>query len=366
MTDEAKYFNSFNLVPQVGPKRFQQLLDHFSDLGRAWKATGAELAAAGFERDFVELLVSRRATIDADREYGRITQEGIGLVTIKDNNYPRLLQEITDPPAVLYVKGNLNQALGRPAVAVVGTRKISSYGKMAAENLAAALAHAGVCLISGLALGVDGLVHRTALANSGATVAVLGSGLNQASIYPGAHRGLSQTIVESGGAVISEFPIGSLPLKQNFPRRNRIISGLALGVLVIEADLASGSLITARHALEQNRQVFAVPGPIFNATSAGTNNLLKLGAKPVTSVEDILSELNLEVTPSVAEKSAPLTADSKDEEILLKLLNFEPVHVNTLIKASNLPASVVSSTLLMMELKGKVRNLGALQYVLAK
>lgn len=349
----------------MGSVRFHKLLHYFTDLERAWKAGAAELLQAGLEQPVAEILLARRPQIDPDFEMEKLQKAGAELIMENDRRYPKLLREIYNPPAALYVRGVLAENLDEYSVAVVGTRNISNYGKQVTPTLVAELARAGITVVSGLAYGVDELAHRATLDAGGRTIAVLGCGVDEQSIYPSSNRTLASKIASAGGAVISELPLKSLPLKMHFPHRNRIIAGMTLGTLVVEADLESGSLITAKAALEYDRQVFAVPGSVFNRVAAGPNNLLKLGAKAVTEARDVLDELNLSAATEQLQ-ARQVIADTPAEAKLLPLLSREPAHINQLIKASGLPAGEVSSALTMMEIKGKVKNLGAMQYVLAR
>lgn len=359
---DLPYFNAFNTIPQIGSVRLRKLLNFFPNLETAWRAQTEELTAAGLEASVIEKVGETRQSFDVDEEFERLDTLQIKLLTWNDENYPKLLRQISNPPIVLYLRGEILPQ-DDLALAIVGTRRMSTYGKQAVQELTAGLVRAGLSIVSGLALGVDSAAHKTAVDHSGRTIAVLACGLD--SIYPASNRILAEQIIESGGAIISELALGTPPLKHHFPFRNRIISGLALGTLVIEAAADSGSLITASHALEQNRQVFAVPGSIFNPGSVGPNNLLKMGAKAVTDVADILEELNL------AEKHSQLlieeiVGDNAEEEMILKILKREPLHVDLIIKNSGLPAQVVAATLTIMEMKGKARNLGANQYVISR
>ena len=277
-------------------------------------------------------------------------------ITIKDKNYPELLKKIKNPPEKLYVEGSLGKEEKYP-LAVVGTRRVSNYGAQLTTSLVSQLAQAGFTIISGLALGIDGLAHKAALGAGGKTIAVFGSGLDI--IYPSSHKGLAQNIVKSGGALVSEYRPGTRPFKSNFPARNRIISGLSLGVLVIEAPEKSGALITARCAFDEMREVFAVPGSVYNQTSAGTNQLIKMGAKPVTRVEDVLDAFGLELET----KEQEVKPSSPKEALLLKYLSHEPIHIDRLINLSKLSSQEVSGLLLTMELAGKVKNMGNGYYV---
>ncbi|MGC9048996.1 MAG: DNA-processing protein DprA [Patescibacteria group bacterium] len=280
-------------------------------------------------------------------------------ITINDPNYPKLLKEIYDPPKELYVWGELRAEENYP-LAVVGTRKVSNYGRQITIDLVRNLAKAGLTIISGLALGVDGLAHQACLDVNGRTIAVLGSGLNH--IYPSIHQKLAEKIVKSGGAVVSEYPPETGPTKWNFPARNRIIAGMSLGVLVTEAPETSGALITARCALDNGREVFAVPGNINSSNSVGTNQLIKLGAKAVTKVEDILDAFDLELTEHSKREIKPA---NNEEKIILEILADGPLHIDEIIKKSKLEAPLVNSTLVIMEISGKVRHIGNSNYTIS-
>jgi DNA processing protein len=362
--ENQKYWVAFSQFTKIGPVRFKKLYNYFPNLGEAWLAPAEDLKKSGLEEEIVGELAARRSTINPDLEWEKLEKEKIKIVTILDKNYPKLLKEIYNPPALLYYKGNLG-AISDFTLAVVGTRKVSPYGEQVAAEITKELARNGLAIVSGLALGVDALAHGSALEVNGQTVAVLGSGLAGQNIYPVSNRYLANKIVSQGGALLSEFPLGMLPLKHNFPIRNRIISGLSLGTLIIEAGLDSGALITARYALEQNREVFAIPGNIYSPSSIGPNNLIKLGAKLVTEANDILEALNLsEATTYLETKN--IVPETKEEEILLKFLTKEPIQVDKLINQSGLNTAAVNSTLLMMEIKGKVKNLGGANYVLSR
>jgi DNA processing protein len=356
--DARCYWVLLSLVPQVGPSRFKRLLDHFGEPEAVWRAAPLELARAGLDRRAIEGLIEQRQKVQPEEVWARIERLAVGVVTLDEASYPELLREIADPPPVLYLRGELTSA-DRWAVAVVGTRRMTAYGRQVVERLVGELARAGVTIVSGLARGVDGAAHRAALQAGGRTVAVLGSGLDR--LYPSEHTGLARDIV-GNGAVITEFPLGTKPDAVNFPRRNRIISGLSMGTLVIEAAETSGALITADFALEQGRDVFAVPGSILSPASAGPNRLIKEGARPVTSAQDVLEELNLTAIAQREEVREALPADPT-ESALLQLLSSEPLHVDEIGRSSALPAWQVSSALTMMELKGLVRQVGGMNYV---
>jgi DNA processing protein len=346
------------MVPQIGPARFKRLLEVFGEPEAVWGASEAALGRAGLERRAVSALLALRVKVDPQEVWNKVARQGVEVVTLADRSYPEHLREIADPPPLLYLAGTLLSS-DRWAVAVVGTRRMTAYGRQVVERLVPELARAGVTIVSGLARGVDAAAHRLALEAGGRTLAVLGSGLDR--IYPAEHAGLAREI-GTRGAVLSEFPLGTPPDALNFPRRNRIISGLALGTLVVEANETSGALITADFALEQGRDVFAVPGSILSPASAGANRLVKEGAQPVTCAQDILEELNL---TAVAQHEAAREAlpDNATEAALLRLLSSEPLHVDALGRAASLPVAEVTSTLTMMELKGLVRQVGGMNYV---
>lgn len=329
----------------------------------AWNAPASYLQKIGLGEEITEEIIARRPLINPNQEWEKLEKEGIQVITIQDKDYSSLLKEIYDPPALLYYKGSFSKK-DSFSLGVVGTRKASPYGLEVTPPIVRDLVRSGLVIVSGLALGIDALAHETTVKEGGRTIAVLGSGLDQQSIYPSPNRYLAQKIIESDGLIITEYPVGTLPLKQNFPARNRIISGLCLGTLVIEAPETSGALITARDALEQNREVFAVPGSIYNPFSVGPNELIKKGAKLVNSAQDILETLNLQ-TSFLPEKKE-IKPDSEEEAKLLKILSGEPIHIDELVQKSNLETARVSSVLTMMEIKGKVRNLGNMNYVLAR
>lgn len=356
-----KYWVGFNLVTGVGPVTFRRLLECFGSAEAAWHADWRALAAAGMERKSLEALAQARRQGRMEAEWARLQSLGIEVVTWEDAAYPRHLRHIYDPPPVLYVKGAFAPD-DEWAVAVVGTRRATVYGREATERIVGELAASRVTIVSGLARGIDSQAHRAALAAGGRTIAVLGSGLDI--LYPPENAKLAEAIVERG-AVVSEFPLGTPPEPGNFPYRNRVISGLSLGVLVVEAPEGSGALRTAYHALEQGRDVFAVPGNIFSRASLGTNKLIQEGAKLVLSTQDILEELNLTMVPQQLEMRE-LLPENEAEAVLLRLLSSEPMHIDELGRSSGLPIAQVSSTLAMLELKGQVRQVGGMHFVLAR
>ncbi len=358
---DLRYWIGFNLAPRIGSSRLRRLLDHFGDLEAAWHADAASLRASGLPQDALERLLYTRTRLDLDAELECVAARGVRVLTWEDADYPSLLRDIPQSPPVLYALGELTPA-DEYAVAVVGTRHASTYGKEVTRRLASALAQNGVTVVSGLALGVDGIAHHEALEAGGRTVAVLGCGLD--TIYPASHRALAQRIVRSG-ALLSDYPLGTKPEAGNFPPRNRIISGLSLGTVVVEAGARSGALITLQFALEQGRETFAVPGNVTSRLSEGTNLTLQRGeAKPVMCVEDILEELNLTMITQQVE-IREIVPDNPVEALLLAKLGREPTLMDELVRDSGLATAVVSSTLSMMELKGMVRRVDNMSYVLA-
>lgn len=290
---EKQYWLAFNVFEGIGPARFKLLLGYFGSAEKAFKAPVEELTKIGLGERLVSKFADFRKSFDPTSYFLRVKNLGVETLTSEDKSYPKMLKEIQDYPPVLYVKSrNINNIFKQKAIAVVGTRTPTDYGRKATEMIVKQLVARGWMIVSGLARGVDRIAHETAIKNKGLTIAVLGTGFDN--IYPPEHKNLVEEIVKTGGAVISEFPLGSKVEAGNFPARNRIISGLSLGVAVTEAAQDSGSLITASHAANQGREVFAVPGPVTSKFSAGTSQLIKKGAKLVWDVNDILEELNID------------------------------------------------------------------------
>jgi len=358
------YLHGFNLLPQFGPSRLLKLSGYFKDYQKAFFATETQLLATGLEPEIVRAFLKHRETLDLDKEAAKLKAENIGILTHQDKAYPKLLLEIPKFPPILYFRGKMDEP-EELCVAMVGTRNISNYGRTIIPSLVEPLVNNGITIVSGMAFGVDAAAHQVSINKGKRTVAVLGGGLDQKSLYPKYHALLAERILENGGALLSEYPPGTPNFKQNFVARNRIISGMSLATVIVECDLQSGTLITAHHALDQNRTVYAVPGPIYAATSQGPNNLLKMGAKPLTSADDILEDLNLEKLPEQRE-SQDLFGDTAEEVRLLGILGREPMVIDEIIKLSNLEAGKVRSTLTFLEMKGKVRNLGGQQYILSR
>ncbi len=348
--------------PKITYVRYKKLKIYFGELENLWKAEIDDLIKAGIEESISHEFIIWRENNSVEKIMQDLIKENITTTSIGETDYPELLAEITDPPHTLFVRGKIPKR-ETPSVAVVGTRRCTNYGRTVTIDLSTALAEQGVAIISGLALGIDGLAHESALKAGGITVAVLGSGVDQRHIYPVAHQRLAAQIIERGGAVISEYPPGFMPTQYSFPARNRIIAGLSLGILVTEAPTQSGALITAKSALDYNREVFVVPHPISSPSGEGGNNLIKLGAILTTKAQDILDALQLKNIKEVIANNRVLPT-SPTEAKILPHLSKEPVHVDAVIKLSGLPSGIVNGVLTMMEMKGKVRNIGGMMYIL--
>jgi DNA processing protein len=359
---DTPYWVGFNRVPGLGAVRYQAMLDRFGTLERAWDATRTELKEAGLTDSVVRAILQQRNEIDPGDEMDRLADISVRALTWNDAGYPQLLRAIDDAPPVLYVRGALQPADGL-AVAVVGTRRPTPYGRQVAEEMSHGLSSSGVTVVSGLARGIDAIAHRAALAAGGRTIAVMACGLDM--VYPPEHARLAIEIADHG-VLMSEQPPGTQPRGDYFPRRNRILSGLSLGTLVVEGDLKSGSLITADCANDQGRDVFAVPGSVFSPQSRGPNVKIQRGeAKLVVNVADILEELNLQAIPQQLEMQELIPATDTEAD-LLRHISKEPAHIDDLCRESGLPVSAVSSLLAMMELKGLVKEVGAKAYVTSR
>ena len=357
--NERKYWVAFTRIPRVGTVRVREMERHFGTLSKAWAADSEELGRAGLDRRTAQNVVTRRPDINPDAEIEKLEAQQVQALTWHDPEYPAPLKEIHDPPPVLYVRGRLLPEDQR-SVAVVGTRRVTAYGRQVAQQFSHDIAQSKVTVVSGLAYGVDAVAHRAALEAGGRTIAVMASGADV--IYPREHENLAERITENG-ALVSEHPVSTRPRAENFPRRNRIMSGIALGTVVVEASDRSGALITARHALEQNREVFAVPGNVFSPNSRGTNNLImRSGAKLVSDFKDVLEELNLSWVGQQIEMEALFPAN-EDESKIIGYLSNEPIHIDEITRSSGMDISTVSSVLAMMELRGMVRQTGGMSYI---
>lgn len=338
---------NLTLLPGVGPRRLRRLLRTFGTPAEVLAAAPGELARVVGE-DAASMLLRGPQPAALKSALSWLSQPGNRLLTLADTDYPPQLLQISDPPIVLYVRGRA-ELLRQPAIAIVGSRNATAAGLGNSEAFAAALSEAGLCVVSGLAAGIDAAAHRGALRGRASSIAVCGTGLDR--VYPARNRALAHQLAEQG-ALISEFPLGTPPAASNFPRRNRIISALSLGCLVVEANLQSGSLITARQALEQGRDVFAIPGSIHSPLAKGSHWLIKQGAKLVENVRDILDELGL---PSAAPATTPTSGlEASDHARLLAAMGYEPIDLESICEASGLTPEVASAMLLALELDGTI------------
>jgi DNA processing protein len=360
------YWVAFAHIPSLTPSRFRLLERAFGSLEEAWRAPAHHLKAAGLEPGVVDAVLQARRRIDPFRALEALHRWGATAITWRDPTYPPRLKETPHSPPVLFLQGDLLPQDGK-AIAVVGTRRATPYGLEACRRLTRALVEEGFTIVSGLAQGVDACAHQTALEAGGRTIAVVAGGLDR--LYPAHHRPLARRIA-SQGAVLTEHPLGTRPEPFHFPRRNRILSGLAMGVLVVEAPLESGAMSTVRWALEQGREVFAVPGPITSPASMGANRLIQEGAKLVMTVEDILEEVRLEpvqgslpLAPASAPPPAPPPTPSPEAAALLAALGRDTVHIDDLCRRTGLPMPVVSATLTLLEVQGLVRQVGGMHFL---
>lgn len=348
-------------VPGLGPNRIARLIFHFENTSGVFQASQQDLMEVkGIDRKIAESIVSHGDPSFAQTQIDQAKQLNIRLISFWDSDYPESLKSIYDPPVLLYCKGNPDVFL-KPGIAIVGTRRASSYGRSVAESFAKEISCLGIPVISGLAKGIDTCAHRGALKGNGKTVAVLGCGANV--VYPAENRGLYQQISEEG-AILSEFPIDEKPAPHYFPRRNRIVSGMSAGTVVVEAGKESGALITAYLALEQNREVFAVPGPVQAPGSKGPHRLIREGAKLVENVDDILNEITqLHSVQQSQQKVTPRPELNPLEEKIWDVLSDEPLHIDVISEKTDLQTSEALTSLLTMELKQAVRQLSGMMYV---
>jgi len=369
---------ALNMTPGVGPRVTARLLEHFGSAEAIFDATRRDLALLRLPPETIESIASRELHARAETEIERVRKLGGDILVLDDGVYPALLRETYDPPVVLYVKGAWDECLERPCIAIVGSRRCSTYGQNAALMMSRELAQRGVTIVSGLARGIDAAAHRGALEAGGRTVAVMGTGLDQ--VYPRDHKKLSGEILNRGGALVTQFPLSTPPVSENFPYRNRVISGLSLGVLVIEAAENSGSLITARLAMEQNREVFAVPGNITSRNSFGTNYLIKgAGAKLVQQWQDVAGELPAEIAaqllPPPSRKSrkkgelldqlklSPPDLSAPELAVFNLLSTDTPQQIDTLAEGTKLSITQLTSALLALEMRELVRALPGMCFV---
>ncbi len=361
MQDERLYWVGFNHIKGIGAVRTRKLLDFFGKLSTAWQAPFQSLKAAGLPDKAIESLKQKRITLDLEKNWDSINQKGIQILTWLDEDYPRHLREIDQPPPVIYYKG---QILPQDdwAVSIVGTRRVTVYGRQITHDTALYLAGNRITVVSGLARGVDAIAHQAAIEAGGRTIAVLGSGVDV--IYPPEHKKLADAIIQQG-AIVSDYPPGTAPEGSNFPPRNRIIAGLSRATIVIEAGEKSGALITAKFSIDQGRDVFAVPGSILSPMSKGTNNLIQNGAIPLTNPKDVLETLNY--SQIIAHQAArEILTSNPLETRILQALSHEPVHVDEICVKLDLPVGEVTAALTMMELKGMVQQTGTMEYLIVR
>jgi DNA processing protein len=356
--NDKRYWVGLNLVKGIGAARMRLLLEAFGDAKTAWNASASALQSAGLGPKVLENLVKIRMDVSLDLVWERIEAQGITVLTWEDESYPSRLADISQSPPVLYLRGEVVDQ-DSWAVAIVGTRRVTAYGKQVAMEIASELGRRGITVVSGLARGVDAVAHQAAVQAGGRSLAVLGSGVDR--LYPPEHRHLAEEITQHG-ALISDYPPGTAPDAANFPPRNRIISGLSRAVIVVEAGQNSGALITAAFAAEQGREVFAVPGSIYAPQSIGTNLLIQQGARPYLNCQNLLDVLDLTRAPEQRFARTVLPADAVEARLYAVLGN-EPLHVDEIRLQSELPIEKVSAALVMMELKGLVRQVGGMQYI---
>ena len=363
------------MTPGVGPRAATKLLERFGSASAVFHARRTELESLRMKPETIESIIKREFEDKAEQELERVRGLGGDILLLDDGSYPSYLREIADPPITLYVRGDWQGCFEQPGVAVIGSRMCSTYGENASEMLSRDLASRGICIISGLARGIDTAAHKGAIRAGGKTIAVLGTGID--AVYPKENTRLVREILDAGGAVVSQFPLGTPPLKDNFPYRNRIISGLSLGVLIIEATERSGSLITARLATEQNREVMAVPGNITSRNSFGTNYLIKAGAKLVQQWQDVVAELPSDISaailpPKVEEANGkpekapkeilPTDLSENERKVWEQLSPDEPVHIDVLLVSSGLSFGDLNSALVGLDIRDLIRVLPGKHY----
>ena len=371
-----KEWIALNMTPGVGPRVATNLLERFGSPSAVFHARRTELESVRLKPETIESIIKNEFDDRAAGELERVKKLGGDILILDDGSYPALLREIADPPITLYVRGNWQACLDMPCIGVIGSRQCSTYGQNASEMLSRDLASRGICIVSGLARGIDTAAHRGAIRGQGKTVAVMGTGLD--GVYPKENKKLVNEILDSGGAVASQFPLGTPPIPENFPYRNRIISGLSLGVLIVEASERSGSLITARLAAEQNREVMAVPGNITSGNSFGTNYLIKSGAKLVQQWQDVVAEMPSDISaailpPKIDESKANghephqpdlLPADlTVNERTVWSLLPAdESIHIDTLLESSRLSFGDLNTALVALDIRDLIRVLPGKHY----
>ena len=363
--EERKYWLGFSVFPGIGPQRFRYLLQEFVSAKDAWNAEEIALKEILGEA-LTDKFIAFRNTFSFDEYEERLAKNQVAFLTLLDSSYPLPLNSLSNPPFVLYVKGenNLASFMHKSVVAIVGTRKITSYGRQVTEMITKDLVESGCVIVSGLAMGVDTVAHQITLANNGNTIAVLGCGVD--CCHPTANQRLYEEIISSGGAVISEFPLQQSPSKGSFPSRNRIIAGLSQAIVVTEGAEDSGALITAKDAFTCQRKVFAVPGPITSHLSKGPNSLLSKGAILATSAEDILKEMGIKTVKTKRQGKTKVVGETDEEQKVINVLQNERLLFGDIVRRSELMSSTVGTLLSVMEIKGIVKQDSAHTYFLVE
>lgn len=365
MTDDLSCWLQLLLVPGIGPRYFSMLIKHFGSPSRVISASENELLSLPKMNDkLVKSIKTSKNEKEIENQIKLIEKYNVNVLTLNDRAYPKRLKEIYDPPPLLFVRGKIKTE-DEKAIAIVGSRNATMYGKLITQKFSKELCARGITVISGMARGIDAEAHISAILSKGRTIAVLGCGVDV--VYPSEHKSLMEQIIESG-AIVSEFLMGSEPARENFPVRNRIISGMSFGVIVVEAGNKSGALITAQYAIEQNREVFAVPGNVNARTSKGTNQLIKQGAKLVENIEDVFDELqflnqSINTDKSLSKQENLPFPLSDEEKKILESLSYNPIHIDTLLEQCNLPVSNILSILTSLELKGVITQLPGKMFV---
>jgi DNA processing protein len=362
-TADKDFLIAFAYFRKFGPVSLKKIKNYFPSWSAAFEATTQEMINAGIEEKIALEFSQVKNDLLPEKIKNDLARENIKTVSIEEDEYPELLKEIFYPPFLLFYQGNL-AINGEKILAVVGARKCTYYGQQAIEKLIPPLVKNKIIIASGLAIGIDSLAQMETVKAGGRTVAVLGTGIDKNSLYPAQNFRLAEEIIAGGGAVISEFPPGTPPLRQNFPQRNRIIAGLAQATLVIEANQKSGSLITARFALEEGREVMAVPGNIFSPASEGPNSLIKSGAKPIFTADDILESYGVFAEKNEEKNGRDFSQFNIDERKILKHLSCEPILLDELAQLTKLDMKIINSTLTILEIKKAVKNVGGGNYII--
>jgi DNA processing protein len=357
------YLLGFALTPNFTVSKYNKIIKYFGSWEKAWKTQSSEaFIQAGLKPISAKNIIEAKTLIDLQKETAELVKESIIFISIEDPRYPSQLKEISNAPAAIFCKGNI-RLLNQLQLGVVGTRKPTNYGMQVCEKLVGELARYGIVITSGLAFGIDALSHKITIKNHGYTIAVLGNGLHSLILKQSGNHLLAEEIIANDGLLISEYPPKTSPSAYTFPARNRIISGLSKGILVIEAGEKSGTLITANHALEQNREIFAVPGNIFSLSSSGTNRLIKQGAQLVQNANDILEAFRLSPAKQSENSKKNLSFDDELEEKIYNLLSFEPLHINLLVKKLNADTQTIACKLSMLELKDLICSVNSGSFV---